>query len=121
MDVLIVGGGHNGLVTAGYLARRGLRVTVLEQRPQVGGACVTEEVWPGYRVSTLSYLCSLLQPQIIRDLELARYGYHIYPKDPSFFTAFPDGRHIFFFQDMQKTVEQLEKFSARDAAFYPNY
>ena len=121
MDVLIVGGGHNGLVTAGYLARRGLRVTVLEQRPQVGGACVTEEVWPGYRVSTLSYLCSLLQPQIIRDLELARYGYHIYPKDPSFFTAFPDGRHIFFFQEMQKTVEQLAKFSPRDAAYYPQY
>ncbi|MEY4168853.1 MAG: hypothetical protein RIR52_2677 [Acidobacteriota bacterium] len=121
MDVLIIGGGHNGLVTAGYLARRGLKVTVLEQRSQVGGACVTEEVWPGYRVSTLSYLCSLLQPQIIRDLELARYGYHIYPKDPSFFTAFPDGRHIFFFQEMQKTVEQLAKFSPRDAALYPQY
>ena len=121
MDVLIVGGGHNGLVTAGYLARRGLKVTVLERRALVGGACVTEEVWPGYKVSTLSYLCSLLQPQIIRDLELARYGYHIYPKDPSFFTAFPDGRHIFFFQEMQKTVEQLAKFSPRDAAYYPQY
>jgi phytoene dehydrogenase-like protein len=121
MDVLIIGGGHNGLVTAGYLARRGLKVTVLERRSLVGGACVTEEIWPGYQVSTLSYLCSLLQPQIIRDLELPRYGYHIYPKDPSFFTAFPDGRHIFFYQEMQKTVEQLAKFSPRDAAYYPQY
>lgn len=121
MDVLIVGGGHNGLVTAGYLARRGLKVTVLERRSLVGGACVTEEVWPGYKVSTLSYLCSLLQPQIIRDLELPRYGYHIYPKDPSFFTAFPDGRHIFFYQEMRKTVEQLARFSPRDAAYYPQY
>ena len=121
MDVLIVGGGHNGLVTAGYLARQGLKVTVLERRSLVGGACVTEEVWPGYKVSTLSYLCSLLQPQIIRDLELPRYGYHIYPKDPSFFTAFPDGRHIFFYQEMKKTVEQIAKFSPRDAAYYPQY
>jgi phytoene dehydrogenase-like protein len=121
MDVLIVGGGHNGLVTAGYLARRGLKVTVLERRSLAGGACVTEEVWPGYKVSTLSYLCSLLQPQIIRDLELPRYGYHIYPKDPSFFTAFPDGRHIFFYQEMRKTVEQLARFSPRDAAYYPQY
>lgn len=120
-DALIIGGGHNGLVTAGYLARAGLSVTVLERRPVVGGACVTEEVWPGFKVSTLSYLCSLLQPRIIQELELARYGYHIYPKDPSFFTAFPDGRHIFFFQEMKRTVEQIAKFSKRDAEYYPKY
>lgn len=120
-DVLIVGGGHNGLVTAGYLARAGLKVQVLERRDVLGGACVTEEIWPGYKVSTLSYLCSLLQPQIIRELELERYGYHIYPKDPSFFTAFPDGRHIFFWGDMKKTVEEMAKFSPRDAAHYPAY
>ncbi|MFN0086475.1 MAG: phytoene desaturase family protein [Blastocatellia bacterium] len=121
MDALIVGGGHNGLVTAGYLARRGLKVMVLERRSLVGGACVTEEVWPGYKVSTLSYLCSLLQPRIIEELELPRFGYHIYPKDPSFFTAFPDGRHIFFWQEMKRTVEEIGKFSARDAAWYPQY
>ena len=91
-DVAIIGGGHNGLVTAGYLARAGLKVIVLERRPVVGGACVTEEIWPGFRVSTLSYLCSLLQPRIINELELERFGYHIYPKDPSFFTVFPDRR-----------------------------
>src|SRR5262249_52569394 len=120
-DVLIVGGGHNGLVTAAYLTRAGLNVTVLERRGVLGGACVTEEVWPGFKVSTLSYLCSLLQPRIIEDLELQRFGYHIYPKDPSFFTAFPDGRHVFFWQDMKKTVEEMSKFSKRDAEFYPKY
>jgi phytoene dehydrogenase-like protein len=120
-DVLIIGGGHNGLVAAGYLARAGLQVTVLERRTVLGGACVTEQPWPGYQVSTLSYLCSLLQPRIIEELELKRFGYHIYPKDPSFFTAFPDGRHIFFWQDMKKTVAEIAKFSRRDADYYPRY
>lgn len=95
IDAIIIGGGHNGLVTAAYLARAGLSVTVLERREVIGGACVTEEIWPGYKVSTLSYLCSLLQPKIISDLELPRFGFHLYPKDPSFFSAFPDGRHLF--------------------------
>ncbi len=120
-DVLIIGGGHNGLVAAAYLARAGMSVMVLERRPILGGACVTEEVWPGYKVSTLSYLCSLLQPRIINELELARFGYHIYPKDPSFFTAFPNGRHIFFWQDMKKTVAEIAKFSRHDAEVYPRY
>ncbi|HKX32163.1 MAG TPA: NAD(P)/FAD-dependent oxidoreductase [Blastocatellia bacterium] len=120
-DVLIIGGGHNGLVTAGYLARAGLKVMVLERRETLGGACVTEEVWPGFKVSTLSYLCSLLQPRIIQDLELHRFGYQIYPKDPSFFTAFPDGRHIFFWQDLRQTVAEIAKFSTRDAETYPRY
>jgi phytoene dehydrogenase-like protein len=120
-DVVLIGGGHNGLVAAGYLARAGLSVTVLERRRVVGGASVTEEVWPGYQVSTLSYLCSLLQPQIIRDLELKRHGYHIYPKDPSFFTVFPDGRHLFFWRDPIKTHAEIARFSRRDADYYPRY
>jgi phytoene dehydrogenase-like protein len=120
-DAIIVGGGHNGLVTAGYLARAGLKVLVLERRTTLGGACVTEEVWPGYKVSTLSYLCSLLQPRIIQELQLEQFGYQIYPKDPSFFTAFPDGRHIFFFRDQKKTLEQFAKFSKRDAEYFPQY
>src|SRR5262247_3616498 len=120
-DALIIGAGHNGLVTAGYLARGGLKVMALERRPVLGGACVTEEVWPGFKVSTLSYLCSLLQPRIVQELDLRAFGYHIYPKDPSFFTAFPDGRHIFFWQDMAKTVAEIAKFSRRDAEYYPRY
>ena len=120
-DAIIIGGGHNGLVTAAYLARAGLKVMVLERREVIGGACVTEEIWPGYKVSTLSYLCSLLQPKIISDLELDRFGFHLYPKDPAFFTAFPDDRHLFFWQDMAATQTELAKFSKRDAAIYPDY
>src|SRR6185503_5732857 len=120
-DAIIIGGGHNGLVTAAYLARAGLKVIVLERREVIGGACVTEEIWPGYKVSTLSYLCSLLQPKIISDLELERFGFHLYPKDPAFFTAFPDGRHLFFWQDMGATQKQLARFSKRDAEAYPEY
>src|SRR5215472_5989488 len=120
-DVIIIGAGHNGLVTAAYLARAGLRVIVLERRDVVGGACITETPWPGYRVSTLSYLCSLLQPRIIRELELELFGFHLYPKDPAFFTVFPDGRHLFFWREMARTQEELSKFSRRDAAAYPDY
>ena len=119
-DAIVIGAGHNGLVTAAYLAKAGLKVAVLERRQVIGGASVTEEVWPGYKVSTLSYLCSLLQPKIIRDLELAKFGYHLYPKDPAFFTAFPDGRHLFFWQDMA-CQKELAKFSKRDAEAYPKY
>src|SRR3990172_10209330 len=120
-DALILGGGHNGLVPPAYLARAGRRVLVVEPRPLVGGACVTEEVWPGYKVSTAAYLCSLLQERIIRELELERFGYRILPKDPAFFTPFPDGRHLIMWADQKKTCEEIAKFSKRDAARYPEY
>src|SRR5436309_3301766 len=120
-DAVIVGGGHNGLVTAGYLARAGRKVLVLERRELLGGCSVTEEIWPGYRVSTAAYLTSLLQERIVRDLELPRYGYAVDAKDPAFFSAFPDGRHFFMWQDRARTMAEIAKFSSRDAEAYPLY
>jgi phytoene dehydrogenase-like protein len=120
-DAIIVGGGHNGLVTAGYLARAGWQVLVLERRPIVGGACVTEEVFPGYRVSTAAYLVSLLQEKVVRDLELRRFGYQVVPKEPAYFAPYLDGRYLFMYADQRRTCEQLARFSPRDAQRYPAY
>jgi len=118
---IIVGGGHNGLVTAAYLAGAGRKVLVLEARELVGGCAVTEEIWPGYRVSTASYLSSLMQDKVIRDLELARFGYVVDAKDPAFFSPFPDGRYMFMWQDRAKTLAEIAKFSTKDAEAYPKY
>jgi phytoene dehydrogenase-like protein len=120
-DSIIVGGGHNGLVAAAYLARGGRKVLVLERRELVGGCAVTEEIWPGYRVSTAAYLTSLLQERIVRELELPRFGYQVDAKDPAFFSAFPDGRHFFMWQDRAKTLAEIAKFSHHDAEVYPAY
>lgn len=120
-DAIIIGAGHNGLVCAAYLARAGRRVLVLERRELVGGCAVTEEIWPGYKVSTAAYLTSLLQERVIRDLELARFGYRVDAKDPAFFSPFPDGRHLFMWQDRAKTLAGIAGFSRRDAAAFPAY
>jgi phytoene dehydrogenase-like protein len=120
-DVIIIGGGHNGLVTAAYLGKAGRRVLVLEARELVGGCAVTEEIWPGYRVSTASYLSSLMQEKVVRELELEKHGYIVDAKDPAFFSPFPDGRHLFMWQDRAKTISEIAKFSKRDAEAYPKY
>src|SRR5579872_2618751 len=120
-DAIIIGGGHNGLVAAACLARAGRKVLVLERREIVGGCAVTEEIWPGYRVSTGAYLASLLQERIVRELELERFGYAVDAKDPAFFSAFPDGRHFFMWQDEHKTLAEIAKFSKHDAEIYPAY
>src|SRR6516225_9399047 len=118
-DVIIIGAGHNGLVTAAYLARAGMRVLVLERRELVGGACVTEELWPGFKVSTASYVNSLFRPEIVRDLELKRHGFELLPRNPSSFTPFPDGRSLLLGPDPELNRREISKFSPKDAETLP--
>jgi phytoene dehydrogenase-like protein len=120
-DAIIIGAGHNGLVTAAYLARAGKKVLVLERREVLGGACVTEELWPGFKVSTAAYVNSLLRPEIIRDLDLKKYGFEMLPRSPSSFTPFPDGRYLMMGPDKDMTHGEIAKFSAKDAEEYPKY
>jgi phytoene dehydrogenase-like protein len=120
-DCLIVGGGHNGLVCAFYLARAGKKVLVLERHHTVGGAAVTEEIAPGYRASTASYLISLLLPEVERDLELKRHGYRVLARNPSSFTPLPDGRSLLMGADPELNHSQIAKFSTADAEAYPRY
>src|SRR6478736_2273512 len=120
-DAIIIGAGHNGLVTAAYLARAGRKVLVLERRDVIGGACVTEELWPGFKVSTAAYVNSLLRPEIIRDLDLKKYGFEMLPRSPSSFTPFPDGRYLMMGPDREMTLREIAKFSAKDAEAYPKY
>jgi phytoene dehydrogenase-like protein len=119
-DAIVVGGGHNGLTTGAYLAKAGLRTVVLERRHILGGACVTEEVWPGARVSRCSYVVSMLQPKVVADLELAKHGYKAYPLDPAYAAMTPDGP-IVFHDDVTKTQESIAKFSKKDAEAYGRF
>ena len=117
----MVGGGHNGLTCAAYLARAGARVLVLERRSIVGGACVTEEPWPGFRINTYAYLAGMLSPRVIDDLGLAQHGYRTIPHDPEAFLPFPDGRSLTLWSDTARSQKEIAKFSTRDAAAYPKY
>jgi phytoene dehydrogenase-like protein len=114
-DAIVVGAGHNGLTAAAYLARAGLSTLVLERRPVVGGACVTEEIAPGCRASTTSYIASMLRPEVIRDLDLPRHGLRMVPCDPALLVPFPDGSAAAWWSDRERTVRELEKLSPADA------
>src|SRR5262245_36597850 len=120
-DAIIIGGGHNGLVTACYLAKAGWRVLVLERRYLVGGACVTEEIFPGFKVSTAAYVNSLFRKEIIRDLRLAEYGFEVLERNPSSFTPFADGQYLVLGPEADLNRREIAKFSQRDAERYPHY
>ncbi|KAF4658704.1 Pyridine nucleotide-disulfide oxidoreductase domain-containing protein 2 [Perkinsus olseni] len=129
-DVIIIGGGHNGLITAAYLAKEGYDVLVLERRHVVGGAAVTEELFPGYKYSRCSYLAGLLNPEIIKDLDLTREwtgGFKYLLRDPGSVTPTPQshpiyrGRPLLMWGDHKKTIESIAEFSERDAHVFPLY
>jgi len=121
LDCIVIGGGHNGLVCAAYLAKAGRRVCVLERRHVLGGCATTEELWPSYKVSTAAYVISLFQSCILRELRLEQYGLRILPRSPSSFTPLPDGRSLTMGPEPGLNQREIGKFSARDAEAYPRY
>lgn len=119
-DVIVIGGGHNGLTTAAYLARAGLKTLVLERRHILGGASVTEEIFPGFKFSVFSYVVSLLRPEIIRDLNLPLHGLTILPLE-STLTPLPNGDYLYRGADHYETYRNIARFSPRDADAYEDY
>ena len=115
-DAIVIGAGHNGLTAAAYLARAGLSTLVLERREIVGGCCVTEEIAPGCRVSTTSYIASMLRPEVISELQLASHGLRMVPCDPAIQVPFPDGHVVPWWVDRERARKEFAKISARDAA-----
>lgn len=120
-DVIIIGGGHNGLVAAGYCARAGLKTVVLERRAVVGGASVTEEIHPGYLCSALAHSAGPLSPQVIKDFELDRFGLELLAPKIRLLALSPEQKHISIYDDVDRTSSELQKVSAKDAAAYPAF
>jgi phytoene dehydrogenase-like protein len=120
-DIIIIGAGHNGLVAAGCLAKAGLKVLVLERRAIVGGACVTEEIHPGFRCSTLAHSTGPFLPAIIRDLQLDRYGVGFIRPSAQIFAASLSGNSVLLHDDAKRTASELAKTSSKDAAMYPEF
>src|SRR5215217_4060091 len=119
-DVIVIGGGHNGLTAAAYLAKAGKKTLVLERRHVLGGAAVTEEIYPGFKYSVCSYVVSLLRPEVIRDLELPKYDLEIIPLD-STFTPMPNGDYLFRCGDHARTRREIARHSPADADAYEEY
>jgi len=120
-DVIVVGGGHNGLACAAYLARAGLDVLVLERRPVLGGAAVTEEPWPGYRVSTASYVVSLMPPRVVNELGLKRFGYRVTLIEPDYWVPYTDGTALTLWGDPDRTAKEISQLSKVDADAYVEF
>ena len=120
-DVVIIGGGHNGLVTAFYLAKAGFKPLVLERRPQTGGAAITEEFHPGFRGSILTHSAGPLRADIVRDMQLEKNGLQLIRPEVGVTALSPDGRALMLYSDTKKAAEEISKFSAKDAAKYPQF
>ena len=114
-DAIVIGAGHNGLTAAAYLSRAGFSTLVVERREIVGGCCVTEEIAPGCRASTTSYIASMLRPTIIRDLDLGAHGLKMVPCDPGLLVPFPDGQVVPWWADRERAIAEFRKLSPRDA------
>ena len=120
-DVVIIGGGHNGLVTAFYLAKAGIKPLVLERREQIGGAAITDEFHPGFRCSTLSHSAGPILPSIVRDMQLEKHGTKFITPEICVTTLSPDGRALSLYQDDAKSAQSISAFSQKDASKYPEF
>jgi phytoene dehydrogenase-like protein len=120
-DAIVIGGGHNGLTTAAYLAKSGKKVLVVEARNVLGGTAATEEIYPGFKYNTCAFLCDWLSEDVVRDLDLEKHGLEILPRSTSMFTPMPDGRHFILWDEMEKAQKEIEKFSKRDAQKFAEY
>ena len=120
-DVVIIGGGHNGLVTAFYLARAGRKPLVLERRPVVGGAAITDELHPGFKVPTLAHTLGPLRPDVARDMALDRHGLHVIRPEVRVFSPHPDGRALFLYDDAERSATSIAGFSPKDADKYKEF
>src|SRR5262249_15488119 len=119
--VVLIGGGHNALITAFYLAKGGFKPLVLERREMVGGGAITEEFHPGFHASTLAHTVGPLQAAVARDLQLERFEYQLLHPDPRVFAPSPDGKSIFFYSSHTKTAAGISTFSAKDSARYTQF
>src|ERR1700694_1332181 len=120
-DIVIIGGGHNGLVTAFYLAKAGYKPLVLERRAHPGGAPITEEFYPGFRCSILAHAAGPLRPDIVRDMQLEKHGLRLFTPDVGVVSLSPDGRALILYNDAERSAQEIAKFSQKDAAKYPEF
>src|SRR5271154_3786464 len=118
-DIVIIGGGHNGLVTAFYLAKAGFKPLILERRPQVGGAAITDEFHPGFRCSTLAHTAGPIRPDIVSDMQLEKHGLRLITPEICVTALSPGGRALSLYRDAARSAKEIAAFSQKDAAKYP--